>query len=685
MTRDIEWFTGRCRQVGTAVFGDRYGYVLWLGLLVMFGLYWRVGIFITDTYTTANALVAVSNGHLHITETPYTLTLGAQPGLHESGGRLYGRNYGQILLAVPLVWALQALSVLITPRLLLLGLWSGTALVFVSHVSVLGQRHTDTARRTVLWVGSGLVAVLFLVGSLTATALPDTAIPIAAFQISTMLAAATSSVVLYRLVSIWHDRSVALAAGVAIGIASSVGFWASLPKRHVLVGLLLLTTVYLFARSRLAYADSRHRLGLGFRAGAYIAAGLVTWTHAFEGFFLVVILSLVDLVTARRNSLVHLAVVALALFLGSLPMLVTNFLISGNPVKPPRLLSAVGGANVEFTPDTGGDAGTGGGSGTEGAGTGGGSGAGGTEGAGADGGTGGGSDGSAGGTGGSDSTGTGGDTGTPIVTPLLGLFERVMGPAAPAMEFVSDAVSRGLGVLTTPERMFQIFLRSGSAPRINYAPNSYEAIELTMVEAVPVFGAVAALPVVLVRSATQRLRQWSVRPSQYSPRTQTDILVTALAAAFTLVYLSRLPLHTQLTVRYLLPTVPLIMYGVVRIPAVHETVSDAKRWLAGGYAVSTIGGLLLGLGVVAGLDLALGEAVQFHALLNLGGAAVCGGTVLGRTVAPDRVPSRMVTLGLALPAGLTTAYLLLSGLVYFQYGPFALDFIRVLTPYLPAV
>lgn len=687
MTRDVGWFTGRCRQARKAVFGDRYGYALWLGLLVTFGLHWRVGIFVTDTYTTANALVAVSNGHLHITETPYTLTLGAQPGLHEAGGRLYGRNYGQILLAVPLVWALQALSVFITPRLLLLGLWSGTALVFVAHVSVLGQRHTDTAKRTVLWVGSGLVAVLFLVGALTATALPDTALPIAAFQISTMLAAATTGVVLYRLVGIWHDRSVALSAGVAIGIASSVGFWASLPKRHVLVGLLLLTTVYLFARSRIAYADSRDRLALGFRAGAYVAAGLVTWTHAFEGFFLVVTLALVDLITARRNSLVHLAIIGLALFLGSLPMLVTNFLISGNPVKPPRLLSAVGGANVEFTPDTGGDAGTGGGSGaggSEGTGTDGGTG--GSGGVGTDGGTGGGSDGSdAGGTSSGDSAGPGGDTRTPIVTPILGLFKQVLGPAAPAMAFTSDAVSGGLDVLTTPDRMSQIFLRSGSAPRINYGYNSYEAIELTMLEAVPLFGAVAALPVVLLRSANQRLQQWDVRPSQYSPRTQTDLLVTALAAVFTLVYLSRLPLHAQLTVRYLLPTVPLIMYGVVRFPAVHEPISDARRWLVGGYAVSVVGGLLLGLGVVTGLDLALGEAVQLHALLNLGGAAVCGGTVLGRTLAPSRVPSRAVAVGLSLPAGLTTAYLFLSGLVYFQYGPFALDFIRVLTPHLPAV
>jgi len=681
MTRDFERIIGHCRRFGKSVFGDRYGYALWLGLLVTVGLYWRVGIFITDTYTTANTLVAVSNGQLHITETPYTLTLGSQPGLHESGGRLYGRNYGQVFLAVPLVWAFQSLSVFVTPRLLLLGLWSGTALALVSQLGVLGQRHTDTAERTILWAGSGLVGILFLVGVATATALPDTPLPIAAFQLSTMLAAATTGLVLYRLVGLWHDRSVALAAGVAIGVASSIGFWASLPKRHVLVGLLLLTTVYLFGRSRIAYADSRFRPGLGFRAGAYLTAGLVTWTHAFEGFFLVATLALVDLVTARRNSLLHLAVVGLALFVGSLPMLVTNFLISGNPVKPPRLLPSVGGANVEFTPDLGGDGGTGSGSGT-----------GGTEGGGTDGSTGGGSgtgsDGSDGGAGGSGSTeagSEGGDTGTPVLTPLLGLFERIMGPAAPAMTFVFDAVSSGINVLTTPDRMSEIFLRSGTASGINYAPNSYEAIELTMLEAVPLFGSVAALPVVLVRSVQQRIRRWNVFPSQYSPRTQTDLFVAALTVVFTLIYLSRLPLHTQLTVRYILPTVPLIMYGVARIPAVHEAAGDAKRWLTGGYAVSVVGGLILALGVVAGLDLALGEAVQFHALANLGGATVCAGAVLGRTVAPDYVSSRTVAVGLALPAGLTTAYLLLSGVVYFQYGPFALDFVRILATHLPAV
>lgn len=684
---------GAGRRIGRHVFRDRYGYALWLGLLVMFGLYWRVGFLITDTYTTANTLVAVSNGQLHMSEAPYTLTLGSQPGLHESGGRLYGRNYGQVALAVPLVWTFQALSVFVSDRLLLLGLWSGTALAFVSQAAILGQRHTNVASRPILWTGSGIVAVLFLVGVATATALPDNSLPLAAFQASTMVAAATMSLVLYRLVGLWHDRAVALSAGVALGVSSSIGFWASLPKRHVLVGLLILTTVYLFARSRIAYDDRRFRLGLGLRAGAYLTAGLVTWTHAFEGFFLVAALTVVDLATARRNSLVHLAVVGVALFAGSLPMLVTNYLISGNPAKPPRLLPSIGGANVEFTPDTvdaGGEGGSGGDgttSGDGGEGTTSSDGSEGTDtattdsaGASTDGGTEAAGDSTAG-----QSDGGSTDGQTPVFAPILALLDRSLENVEPAWRLVSEAVGGGLDVATNPSRLSHIFLRSGTVPGINYSKSSYETIELTMLEAVPLFGAIAALPLVLVRLVGRKLRQWRTLPAAYSPKRQTDVLVTALAAVFTVIYLSRLPLNSQLTVRYLLPTVPLVMYGVFRVPAVVEAISDSPRWLASGYAGSVVLGLALGLGTVAGLDLAIGEAVQFHALVNLGGAAVCSGAVLGRTLAPDSVPTRAVGLGLALPAGLTTAYVLLSGLVYFQYGPHALDFVRVLTEYLPAV
>ncbi|MFC7027038.1 hypothetical protein ACFQH8_05080 [Halomicroarcula sp. GCM10025710] len=52
----------RLRAFGRWLFGDRYGLVLWLALLVTLGGTWRIGVFITDTYATANTLVALSQG-----------------------------------------------------------------------------------------------------------------------------------------------------------------------------------------------------------------------------------------------------------------------------------------------------------------------------------------------------------------------------------------------------------------------------------------------------------------------------------------------------------------------------------------------------------------------------------------------------------------------------------------------
>ncbi|WP_424000824.1 hypothetical protein ACOZ4I_14715 [Haloarcula salina] len=691
MSRRRDTLGDRGRAIARRVFGDRYGVALWLGLLVAFSLYWRVGIFIADTYTTANTLVAVAEGHLNVVETPYSLTLGSQPGLHHVGGELYGRNYGQVALAVPFVWAFRGLSALVAPRLLLLGLWSGLALAFVSQLGTLGSRHTGVSRRAILWGGSAVVTALFLLGVSSATALPDTALALAAFQFSTMLAAATTGLVLYRLVGLWHGRSVALAAGAAVGLASSVGFWASLPKRHVLVAALLLTTVYAFARSRIAYDDDRFRRALAFRAGAYLTAALVTWTHAFEGFFLVATLGVVDLVTARRNALADLLVIGCALFVGSLPMLLTNYLISGNPAKPPRLLPRVDGANAEFVPDTMfSDDGASGDSDT-GAGTGGGDGASdgsdGSDGSDESGGNGGG-DGNSRSEGGGDSsgeTGGGGLGAIPVLAPLLAIVGRVGDVIGPAMAFVPAAIFGGFESLTDLGRMWHVFFRSGHIPSVRYHLNGHAIIELTLLESVPVLGALAAAPIYGVRLLRRRASEVGRLPSQYSPRAQTDLLVAALAVVFTVIYLERLPLYSQLTVRYLLPTVPLLLYAVARLPAVTGAARDATRWLVGGYAASALGGTALCLAVVAGLDLALGEVVQFHALLNLGGAAVCAAAVVGGTVAPDRVPSRVVAVGVALPAGLTTAFVALSGLLYFQYAPHALDVVRVAVEYLPAV
>ncbi|WP_236044770.1 hypothetical protein [Haloarcula nitratireducens] len=224
----------RARRLLWRVFGDRPGLLLWLGVLCWFGLTWRVGIFIQDTYAVANALVALADGHLHVTELRYSITLGSQPGLHQYGGRLYGRNYGQLALAVPLVWALEGLSVIVAPRLLLASLWAGLGLAFVAQASRLDGFDRERTRI----VGSVVVALLFAGSVLTATDFSRDRLALAALQLSTMVAAATACLVCYRLLGTLHDQRVGLAAGVALGVATPVGFWATIPKRHTVVACL---------------------------------------------------------------------------------------------------------------------------------------------------------------------------------------------------------------------------------------------------------------------------------------------------------------------------------------------------------------------------------------------------------------------------------------------------------------
>ena len=651
---------GWLAAVGRWCFGGRPGLVLWLGLVCWFGLTWRVGFFIQDTYAVANTLVAMANGQLHVTELRYSLTLGSQPGLHQYGGRFYGRNYGQLALAVPLVWALETGATVVAPRLLLSGLWAGLGLTLVTQVAEFDRFDRGRTRA----VGSLLVVVVFVASVLTATELPADRLALVAFQLSTILAAATAGLVLYRLVARFHGRRAGLAAGIALGVATPVGFWATLPKRHTLVATLVLGVVYAFAVSRTREGDGALRA----RAGAYALAGYITWIHAFEALFVVVVLASVDLLTARDRSFRALAVVGLVLLLATTPMLATNYAISGNPAQPPRVLPGVG-PDAEFAPppeDPGGGEETPTGNVT----------------------TPGPNNTTADGrttptterTPGATATGTGSDG-----PPSPSLLDTVRSGADTVSAFAGDAVIRGFVVLTKPERLWHIFVRSGSIPSVSYGVNDSETIDLTVLEAMPLLAGLAALPVL-----AERRRRGAVGPTlpaldprDWRPARQTDLLVVALAAVLTVAYLSRLPLFSTLTVRYLHPVIALGAYGVWRVPAVRAGLSET-RWAVGSYLASLGFALVVLLWGIGGLGLAVGEAVQYNALWNLAAGTVCAGGVVGWTVS-DRVSDRLVATTVALPAGFTTGYLLLSGLVYFRYGRYAFDIVRVLADFLPAL
>ncbi len=663
----------RLVAAGRWVFGDRQGLVLWLALLCWLGVTWRIGFFIQDTYATANALVAVADGQLQVTELRYSLTFNSQPGLHQLDGKLYGRNYGQLYLAVPLVWALEGAAVLVDPRLLLAGLWAGLGLALVTQLAHLPQFDRTRTRQ----VGAVVVAVGFLASVLTATELASDRLALVAYQLSTMLAAATSGLVVYRLLGRFHGRRVGLAAGALLVVATPVGLWASIPKRHTLVAALTLGAVYAFAVSR----DREGRAALRARAGAYALAGFVTSVHAFEALFIVAVLGVVDLLTARSNGLRDLLVVGLVLTLAATPMLATNYAISGNPAEPPRLLPSAGN-DVEFSPvpeapESGGGGASGGGPSepeTPSSDSGGGpsepetpssDSGGGTE------------------TSGSDPamTESPGSGSADAGSELLDTLGSAVGTIT---SFAGEEAIAGVRSLDDTDRLYHTFVRSGTIPTVRYEPNDYEPVDLAMLEAMPLLGALAALPVLLVRRLLSLSGLRDLDPRDWGTARKTDLLVGCLAVVLTVVYLPRLPLFSMLTVRYLHPVIALSAVGAFRIPAVRDGLAESG-WLVRAYLGSLGLALVVLLGGITGLGLAVGEAVQYNALWHLAVAGVLAAAVVGRTIWPERVSLRAVATGVALPAGFTTAYLLLAGLVYFRYGTYAFDLVRVVTESLPAL
>lgn len=622
---------GRSRRAGSAdsggvgtgrvlpvLFGDRRGLALFLAAIVVLGLFWRVGFFIADSVAIANTLFNVAAGTLEVRESPFSLTVGTQPGLHIVDGKLYGRNYGQVLVATPILLVLRGLAAIAEPRLIILGGWS---LAGLGLGRVLGDiLDADRLR----YATSGVVAIVFGIGVLAGTALPSGDLPIVALQFVTLLAVGVTSVAVYRVLGLFHGRQVGTAGGVGVLLAAPLSFWATVPKRHTITAAAIAVSIYWFAQSRTPGPRSTVA-----RAGVYVILGLFATVHAFEAAVLVAVLVPIDLLTAPQNDHRTLAAVGVAFTLSLLPLAVINALVSGNPLKPPRLLEPV---DVGVDPPAfGGDPGGGGGSGSGG--------------------------------------GTGSGRG-PLAT-VLALGEDVLR----IPRYLLDSAIAGAGTLTEPGRLWHVFVRSGHIPGVEYAKTSYETVELTVLESFPLLGALAWLPIAGVR----RVRH---RATTTGAASATDLLVGAWIVVFVLVYLPLLPLHSQITARYLTPLAPLGIYAVARLEPIRSVIETAPRALWIGFVAATT---LLSLGlvlVIRVLDLAVGEAVQLHGLLGL-----LAGTSLALATATwsGHRNRRAVLLGLVVAGGLAASFLVLSAFVYFRYGASLLDPARVLAELLPSL
>lgn len=329
------WVRTFTRRLGRTVFGDRRGLVLFLASVCFFGLYWRAGVTINDNYTLTHTLAALAEGRLWIE--PATGEYIDAPGTFVHDGMVYGRNYGQLVVALPFLWAVEALDFVADLRVGLTALWHLAALSLVVQLS----RFFFNSRRSILLVGSGAVLLSFVANLALVTQFVDGSWPLVALQLATMVAGGLLAVMVYRLVRLRHSPRLGLLTGGAAVLATPVGFWAVVPKRHVLTALVCVSILYTFARSREGAAA--HQISwVGevpiFRAAAYALVGFLAWVHAAEGIFVLLALVTVDIPTAPSNDRRTLAVLGVVLGLSLVPFFLTNYLIAGHPLEPPRML-----------------------------------------------------------------------------------------------------------------------------------------------------------------------------------------------------------------------------------------------------------------------------------------------------------------------------------------------------------
>lgn len=205
------------------------------------------------------------------------------------------------------------------------------------------------------------------------------------------------------------------------------------------------------------------------------------------------------------------------------------------------------------------------------------------------------------------------------------------------------------------DQLLQTFVRSGYV--FNRAAASDEAINLSVLESAPALGALGSAPLAVLDRrfdlSVRRLRQ---------PGPATLLALGLTAVLFTLVYVDRLPLHAQLTVRYLLP---LYALGVVALAwlapvrRVFETHTATFAWTTAGAVL--LGGQLL-LAIVAQFDLALGEAFQLHALVGIGLAVALAVSTVA--AAFDTRFDRAVAAMLALTTASTVVFSVLAVTAY---------------------
>lgn len=621
--RTRETVSAHLRETALRVlFGDRAGLVVFLSCLCLFGVVWRTDIFITDSYTLANGLYALTNGDVFLTEAAYGGSLDT-PGAEQAPDGLIARNYGAIVLSLPFWAILEGLSAVTSLRVALVGLWSLVLLALAVQAGTL----LDSER--VVVGGSLAVLVLFATNVALGRTLDPSNTHVYALQLFHLTVAAFAPVLLYRLLARIDGRRLGVMGATLLLLGTPLAVWAPYPKRHALTATVVLAVAYALYRSRTEANGALFTAPVRFRALAYAVVGLYAWVHAPEALLICLVLLAVDMPTAPDNSGRSLAIVGGAFLFSLLPFFITNTVLIGSPLKPPRLLAVRGVGGGQSAAEIVGS-----------------------------------------GTADSGTTGTGGSSG--LFAAVAEVFATVTALLAPVTELVlklstpvlilSEEIALGLAVVQErPMDLYHTLVRSGDAAgALNIS--GAESVNLTVLESAPLLGATVGV----VPAAWRRLKTASLPDRTLSGRTLVDLFAALVVVLLTLQYASRLPIHAQVTVRYLFPVFPLGVYLLCRLPAVRGTLTDNWRLFAWTTAGATlIGGQLLVV-VVYATVVGLGEAFQLHALLAL---AVAGPTALWALF--GRAEGRFGRVGavlLGLGTALATLFVLLVAVEYYPLG-----------------
>lgn len=591
------------------LFGDRIGLLAFLGSLCLFGLVWQTAVYITDTYALVNGLYSFSNGQLFLTEAAYGSTL-ETPGAVRAPDGIIARNYGAIVLALPFWVLLESITLIADLRVTLIGLWSLALLGFVVQLG----RFFD---RDITVVGGVLVVALFGVNVAIARPLDPTRTHLYALQLVHITVAAFAPVLCYRLLVRIDTRRLAVTATTMLLFGTPLVLWAVIAKRHALTATVVLGIAYTLYRSRTDIDGTLVASGVTFRALAYGLVGLYAWVHAPEALLFLIVLAVVDLPTARDNSPRALAVVGGVFLLSLVPFFLTNLALIGSPIRPPRLFSVAGSGAAEAA-----------------------SGASGSE-----------------MPGGADLAGVTAMLPAPLAQ-LLVLLSELTEP----LQLLARELGLGFTVLyTDPAAVWQTLVRSGdAAAALNNSGT--QSVNLSLLESAPVLGALAGgLP-----AAWRRARSGPAITRRIQAETAVDLFAILLCVTLVLQYASRLPIHAQLTVRYLFPLFPLGVYLLARLPVVRATLSTHWRLFAWTTAVTICIGSQLIAVTVFWTTVGLGEAFQLHALLGLATAIpLAAWSCLGRS------ESRLGRTGAVLvgvATGLATVFVLMVALEYYSIG-----------------